>query len=54
MVFSLIASYLGEKERILNFVHVVLIFTELGHDLIHLAHKENTLYAERNFSVWAG
>ncbi len=42
MVFSLIASYLGKKERILNFFHVVLIFIELGQDLIHLAHKDNT------------
>jgi hypothetical protein len=42
MVFSLIASYLGQKERILDFFNVVLIFTELGQDLIHLAHKENT------------
>jgi hypothetical protein len=42
MVFSLIASYLGEKERILNFVHVVLIFTGLGQDLTLLFHKENT------------
>jgi hypothetical protein len=42
MVFSLIASYLALKERILNFFNVVLIFTELGQDLTHLAHKENT------------
>jgi hypothetical protein len=42
MVFSLIASYPGWKEGILNFVHVVLIFTELAQDLTHLAHKENT------------
>jgi hypothetical protein len=26
---------------ILNFFHVELIFTELGQDLTHLAHKEN-------------
>jgi hypothetical protein len=42
MVFSLIASYLGQKERVLHFFQVVLIFTELGQDLPHLAHKENT------------
>jgi hypothetical protein len=42
MVFSLIASYLGQKERILKFFHVVLIFAGLGQDLTHLAHKENT------------
>jgi hypothetical protein len=42
MVFSLIASYPGQKERILNFFHVVPIFTELGQDLTHLAHKMNT------------
>ncbi len=35
-------SYLGYKERILNFFHVVPIFTGLGQDLNHLAHKENT------------
>jgi hypothetical protein len=27
---------------ILNFFHVVLIFTGLGQDLTHLAHKGNT------------
>jgi hypothetical protein len=42
MIFSLIASYLGQKEMILNFVHVVLIFTGLGQDLTHLAHKKST------------
>jgi hypothetical protein len=42
MVFSLIASYLGEKERMGNFFHVVLIYPGLGQDLTHLAHKENT------------
>jgi hypothetical protein len=42
MVFSLIASYPGQKEIILNFFHVVPIFTELGQDLTHLAPKENT------------
>jgi hypothetical protein len=42
MVFSLIASYLGKKERISNFFHVVLIFIELGQYLTHLAQKENT------------
>jgi hypothetical protein len=26
----------------ITFFHVVLIFTELGQDLTHLAHKENT------------
>jgi hypothetical protein len=31
-----------EGKRILNFFHVVLIFTWLGQDLTHLAHKENT------------
>jgi hypothetical protein len=36
MVFSLIGS------RILNFFHVVPIFTELGQDLTHLPHTENT------------
>jgi hypothetical protein len=42
MVFSLIASYPGYKTRILNFFHVVPIFTELGQDLTHKAHTENT------------
>jgi hypothetical protein len=42
MVFSLIVSYQALKERISNFFHVVLIFTELGQDSTHLAHKENT------------
>jgi hypothetical protein len=42
MVFSLIASFPGWKEGILNFVHVVPVFTELEQDLTHLAHKENT------------
>jgi hypothetical protein len=42
MVFSLIASYLGWKERILSIFHVVLIFTGLEQDLSHLVHKENT------------
>jgi hypothetical protein len=42
MVFSLTASYPGQKERILNFFHVVPIFTDLGQDLTHLAHQENT------------
>ncbi len=41
-VFSLIASYLGYKDGILKFFHAVLIFTGLGQDLTHLAHKENT------------
>jgi hypothetical protein len=31
-----------KRERILNFFHVVPMFTELGQDLTHLAHKENT------------
>jgi hypothetical protein len=39
MVFSLIASFPGWKERFLKFVHVVPIFIELGQDLTHLAHK---------------
>jgi hypothetical protein len=43
MVFSLIASYPELNERILNFFHVVPIFTELEQDLTHLAHtQENT------------
>jgi hypothetical protein len=44
MVFSLIAFYLGQKERRkeLNFFHVVPIFPELGQDLTQLAHTENT------------
>jgi hypothetical protein len=42
MVFSLNVSYLGWNEWILNFFHVVLIFTDLGQDLTHLALKENT------------
>jgi hypothetical protein len=40
--FSLIASYLGYKERILNFFHVLLILTGLGQDLTHLEHKKKT------------
>jgi hypothetical protein len=32
----------GDTERILIFFHVVLIFTGLGQDFTHLAHKENT------------
>jgi hypothetical protein len=40
MAFSLIAYYLGKKERILNFFHVVIIFTGLENVLTHLAHKE--------------
>ncbi len=42
MAFSLLASYIELKERILSFFHVVLIFIVLGQDLSHLAHKENT------------
>ncbi len=42
MVFSLIASCLGYKARILNFFHVVQILTVLGQDLTHSAHKEKT------------
>jgi hypothetical protein len=42
MVFSLTASYLGEKENILKKFHDVLIFTGLEKDINHLAHKENT------------
>jgi hypothetical protein len=34
---------------ILNFFHVLLIFTELGQDLAHLAHKENT--QSENFPI---
>jgi hypothetical protein len=49
MIFSLIASYLGKKERILNFFHVVPILTELGQDLTHLAHTENT---QRDIFLW--
>jgi len=33
MVFSLIASYPGQKERIQKNFHVLPIFTELGQDL---------------------
>jgi|LakMenE18May11ns_1017448.scaffolds.fasta_scaffold5195910_1 hypothetical protein len=40
MVFKLIPSYLGEKERILNFFRLK-IFTEIGQDLAKLAHFEN-------------
>ncbi len=40
--FSLIASYPGQKERIQKNFHVLPIFTELGQDLTHLAHTENT------------
>ncbi len=42
LVFSLIPSYLGYKERILNFFHVVQILTGLGQDFNHSAHKEKT------------
>ncbi len=42
MVFSLIASFLELKVRILNYFYAVLIFTGLGQVLTHLAHKENT------------
>jgi hypothetical protein len=42
MVFPLIASYPGQKERILNFVHVVPIYTELRQHLTHLGDKQNT------------
>jgi hypothetical protein len=30
------------ESKDLKFFHVVLIFTELGQDLTHLAHTENT------------
>ncbi len=30
------------ERKDLNFFHVVLIFTGLGQDLTHLAHKEST------------
>jgi hypothetical protein len=39
MVFSQIWD---GKRKDLKFFHVVLIFTGLGQDLTHLAHKENT------------
>jgi hypothetical protein len=42
MVFSLTASYIEYKESILHFFHVVLMFSELGQNLTHLAHMENT------------
>jgi hypothetical protein len=56
MVYSLIASYPGQKERILNIFMFVQIFTELGQVLMHLAHKENTqsdifLWDRRNFFI---
>jgi len=37
-VFLLIPFYLGYKQRICNFFHVVSIFTEKGQDLAHLQH----------------
>jgi hypothetical protein len=37
---SLILFRIERKD--LKFFHVVLIFTGLGQDLTHLAHKENT------------
>ncbi len=55
MVFSLIHCILSRITRKdLKFFHVVPIFTELGVDLTHLAHKENTqsdvfLWNRRNF-----
>ncbi len=48
MVFSLTAAYPGKKERVLNFVHVVQIFTELGKYQFFLA-QENT---ENNIFLW--
>jgi hypothetical protein len=48
MAFSLIASYLQDRKKEV-FFHVLLIFIELGQELTHFAHKENT--QSKNFSV---
>jgi hypothetical protein len=42
MVFLFNLLYLGQDERILNFFNFVSIVTDIGGDLAHLAHEENT------------
>jgi hypothetical protein len=42
MFFSLINALSKIERKKLEFFNVVQIFTELGKDLTHLAHKENT------------
>jgi hypothetical protein len=38
-----------DRKNGLKFFHVVPIFNELGQDLTHLAHKENT---QRDIFLW--